>query len=215
MSYGAERLIPLLERHDDLEASLYYDIAKTRIDVIRAFQGLVDDNSKEKVLQKYLFEHLWLLDPSWERADDAELMEARIEEEWGKLDTVLDEDERKGRMDIKYKTTAGKHLIIELKKSSRKMHVLDLVSQGDKYKVAVEKAGKVCLGKTPDVEVIFVLGRPVHEEERPEFVRDALKSVNGRIVYYDQLIDGALRAYSDYLDRQKNAARVRDIVDRV
>jgi len=49
---GAEKLLELFAQVDDIEATLYHDIAKGRIEVIRAFKGLVDANEKEKVLQK-------------------------------------------------------------------------------------------------------------------------------------------------------------------
>ncbi|HGY6114093.1 TPA: ATP-binding protein, partial [Escherichia coli] len=74
--FNAEKLLPLLEKQDDLEATLYYEIAKSRVDVIQSFKGLVDNDEKEKVLQRYLFEHLWLLDPSWERIDGSPIMES-------------------------------------------------------------------------------------------------------------------------------------------
>ncbi|HAI6717187.1 TPA: ATP-binding protein, partial [Escherichia coli] len=114
--FNAEKLLPLLEKQDDLEATLYYEIAKSRVDVIQSFKGLVDNDEKEKVLQRYLFEHLWLLDPSWERIDGSPIMESRVNQEWDKIDAGLSEEEKKGRMDIKYRSSAGKHIIIELKR---------------------------------------------------------------------------------------------------
>ena len=63
---------------DDLEASAYYQVARDRLQVIRKLTDLVDENAKERVLQKHLYKHLWLLDPSWERATHTEMMERRI-----------------------------------------------------------------------------------------------------------------------------------------
>jgi len=76
-----EKLLQLLGDRDALEASLYRDIVKSRLEAIAKFDGLIDDDAKEKVLQQYLFDHLWLLDPSWERAAGSELMEKRLTEE--------------------------------------------------------------------------------------------------------------------------------------
>lgn len=132
--FNAEKLLPLLEKQDDLEATLYYEIAKSRVDVIQSFKGLVDNDEKEKVLQRYLFEHLWLLDPSWERIDGSPIMESRVNQEWDKIDAGLSEEEKKGRMDIKYRSSAGKHIIIELKRASVLTSVANLVSQGNKYR---------------------------------------------------------------------------------
>ena len=88
-----DQLLKLLADRDALEASLYRDIVKSRVDAIQDFQKLVDDNEKEKMLQKYLFDHLWLLDPSWERATGSEVMETRLMEE-GVL--VADLTEKRG-----------------------------------------------------------------------------------------------------------------------
>ena len=60
-----DKLLQLLGDRDALEASLYRDIVKSRLEAIEKFDGLIDDDAKERVLQQYLFDHLWLLDPSW------------------------------------------------------------------------------------------------------------------------------------------------------
>ena len=50
---------------DDIEATLYHQIVNERIQIIEALQEKVEANDLEKIIQKHLFEHLWLLDPSW------------------------------------------------------------------------------------------------------------------------------------------------------
>src|SRR5690606_33718966 len=126
---SAERLLAVLADRDALEASLYRDIVKSRLDAIRDFQTIVDEDAKERVLQKYLFDHLWLLDPAWERATGSPIMESRLTTE-GVLIEDMSEKERLGRVDIAYRTNAGKHVIVELKKAGRKMGLLELVEQG-------------------------------------------------------------------------------------
>ena len=49
---------------DSLEANLYGQIIRQRVEVIRASRIKVDENTLEKVIQRYIFDHLWLLDPS-------------------------------------------------------------------------------------------------------------------------------------------------------
>ena len=44
---------------DELEATLYYQIIKERIEIIKKFQQITDDDMREKVIQEYLFNHLW------------------------------------------------------------------------------------------------------------------------------------------------------------
>ncbi|KJP83275.1 BbrUII/HgiDII family restriction enzyme [Enterobacter roggenkampii] len=215
--FNAEKLLPLLEKQDDLEATLYYEIAKSRVDVIQSFKGLVDNDEKEKVLQRYLFEHLWLLDPSWERIDGSQIMESRVNQEWDKIDAGLTDDERKGRIDIKYRSSAGKHIIIELKRASVLTSVATLVAQGNKYRQAVIKCAKTMdPSSTPSIDVIFVLGRePSDYSFDPSYTNLQLQSVNGRVVYYDGLINSAQNSYREYTEKQATVARIAEIVKKL
>jgi hypothetical protein len=104
---------------NDVEATLYHQILKGRIDAIEALDAKVEAKAREKVLQKHLYQNLWLLDPAWERATDTEYMEKRVAHEFGKVTAKMSKEEKKGRYDIKYKKNSGKHIIIELKKAER------------------------------------------------------------------------------------------------
>jgi len=214
---SVDRLLAVLADRDALEASLYRDIVKSRLDVIRDFQTIVEEDAKERVLQKYLFDHLWLLDPAWERATGSPIMESRLTTE-GVLIEDLSEKERLGRVDIAYRTNAGKHVIVELKKAGRKMGLLELVEQGQTY---VDKLTKILREQnqtSPDIEVIFVLGRAVDEEAtNPDRLKSSMASISpgSRIVHYDTLIRGAQEAYSAYIDQSKALDKLEKIVDRI
>ena len=212
-----DKLLSVLADRDALEAALYRDIAKSRLDAIKDFQGVVDDDAKEKILQKYLFNHLWLLDPAWERATDSAFMESRLTDE-GVITADLTERERLGRVDIAYRTNAGKHIIVELKRARRKMKLLELQEQGQTY---VDKLKKILVAQeenSPNVEVVFVLGKPVDDEtENPDRVKASMAAVSpgSRIVHYDSLIQGARNAYSEYLTKSKELDQLEEMVDRI
>ena len=118
---------------DDLEASAYYQISKDRLDVITSLTGLLDADVKEKVLQQHLFKHLWLLDPSWERAAHTARMESRVATALDAVSAKLTKQQRRARTDIRYSTTGNRHVIIELKRSSVVTNTGDLVGQVRKY----------------------------------------------------------------------------------
>ena len=212
-----DKLLELLADRDSLEAALYRDIVRSRLDAIRDFQGIVDENLKEDILKKYLFDHLWLLDPAWERATSSELMESRLRD-IGVFTDDMTEKEKLGRVDIAYRTNAGKHMIVELKRSGRKMKLIQLQEQGQTY---VDKLTKILLGQgqsSPDIEVVFVLGKPVDEErDNPARVKASMTAVSpgSRIVHYDSLIQGALDAYSEYLEKSEALDRLEKIVNRI
>jgi len=195
----AVKLLKLIGSMDDLEASLYRDIAQGRLSIIRAFRNAVDDNEKEKVLQERLFKHLWLIDPAWERATGSEIVESALKKEPGFAQASLTKEEAEGRIDITYRTYAGKHIIIELKRASVGTPALVLAQQGEKYVNKLKKVLKTQNIKNPDIEVIFVVGEPL--EETPEKIKSLMDYVSpgSEIKTYHQLIQGAINAYSEYL----------------
>ena len=215
--HDIDKLLAILADRDSLEASLYRDIVKSRLDAIKDFQGITDDNAKESVLQKYLFDHLWLLDPAWERATASEVMETRLTTD-GVLTQNMTEKEKLGRVDIAYRTMAGKHIIVELKRVKRKMKLLELQEQGQTY---VDKLKKILLaqgGTTPNIEVVFVLGEPIDEEgSNPERLKSSMMAISpgSRIVHYDSLIRGAQEAYSEFLKKSEQLDKLERIVDRI
>ena len=215
--HDVDKLLSVLADRDGLEASLYRDIVKSRLDAIKDFQGIVNEDAKERVLQQYLFDHLWLLDPAWERATDSEIMESRLTRE-GVITADFSEKEKLGRVDIAYRTNAGKHIIVELKKGGRGTKLLELQEQGQTY---VDKLKKILLVQgenSPNIEVIFVLGKPVADEkDNPDRVKASMAAVSpgSRIVHYDALIQGAQNAYSEYLRKSKELDRLEEIVDRI
>ena len=212
-----DKLLRVLADRDALEAALYRDIVKSRLEAVREFQGLVDTNVIEKVLQEYLFDHLWLLDAAWERATGSELIESRLREV-GVITDDLTEKEKLGRVDIAYRTNAGKHIIVELKRAGRLCKLLELQGQGQTY---VDKLRKILLNQgdsSPDIEVVFVLGRPIQEQaDNPERLKNSMAAVSpgSRITHYDTLIRGAEEAYSEYLQASEDLDRLEGIVERI
>ncbi|MCY4189759.1 MAG: ATP-binding protein, partial [Rhodospirillaceae bacterium] len=148
------------ENHDDLEAQLYYEISKGRLEVIESFQGLVDDNALESNLQKFLFDHLWLLDPSWDRATSDPSMEREIKKNVLN-DEEFDGDYMKeiGRADIQYRKSGGKHVIIELKRAGVATETIKLLTQVQKYQRKLKQL-LVHTGRADEeYEIICIVGK--------------------------------------------------------
>lgn len=200
---------------DELEAAEYHEIARGRLQVIKTFEGIVD-SEREKVIQHYLFDHLWLLDASWERASTNPRIEQAVTTEFASLDARLTEAQRRGRVDIRYRTAAGKHIIIELKKYDARVDVLDVVGQVEKYRSALE----TCLRQQfsiehPAIEVIVVHGRPLTGVEDPNRRRALLEQFDARAMTYDELIAQALDSYKDYMEASARVSRISDLLQRL
>ncbi|GIL05070.1 MAG: hypothetical protein BroJett031_15900 [Betaproteobacteria bacterium] len=215
----AEQLLPLLADLASLEAAMYSDIVRSRLDVIRKFEGLVDGNAKEKVLQEHLFKNLWLLDPGWERATESPRIEQTLKNEFMDFADDLDEEQSKGRIDIRYRTNAGEHILVELKRAHRQMSVPELIEQGSKYVSALKTLLARQNNSTPSITLVFLLGRAVKEERDPHlgrnYVAESLQPLRARVMYYDQLINQAQAQYAAYLERQKDKDKVGALLERI
>ena len=210
-----QELLKLLADQDSLEAGLYLDIISSRLEAIAGLTRAVDENVKERVLQEYLFNHLWLLDPSWERAVGSERMESQLRYA-GVITDDLSEKEKLSRVDLCYKTVAGKHIIVELKRPGRVLKLIDLQEQGYTYVDKLRKIEQMAGTEAPLVEVVFVLGKPVAEEaSNPSRLGRALASISpgSRIVHYEELIRNAREAYSSYLEKHRQYQRAQRIAD--
>lgn len=214
----AALLVPLLSDLSLLEGSLYREIVKVRLQVIKDFENLVDENEKEKVLQKHLFTHLWLLDPGWERAAGSDRIEKILKKEYKPFSPTLTEKESKGRVDIRYRTNGGEHIIIELKRAKRKLSVHELAEQGNKYRTALIKCLRAQNVQDPHISIVFVIGTPLSEEDDPggrTMIDATLKAISGRVTHYEALIEGARAAYGDFLVQSAKADKIDRILQKL
>ena len=205
----------LFQSVDQLEAAHYYQVAKSRLDVIRQFVDIVPE-AKERVLQRHIFDHLWLLHPSWERASTNERIEQSVMKEFGRIDARLSTEERAARIDIRYRTAAGKHIIIELKKYDRDVSIEELTAQVRKYRDALVKCLKDQYPDEPRaVETICILGKAPTPRDHEEDNRKSLDIYNARFITYDALIQDALRSYEEYLEREKRVSDLINLIERM
>lgn len=202
---------------DDIEESYYLDIVRSRLEVIRKFdEEIVDARKQEKVAQKYLFNHLWLLDPSWDRVTGSEDMEVTLTAE---LLRACPDAEEGARLDIAYRTTAGRHVVIELKRPGLYVPAAKLEAQGRKYVEAVEQwyrehpdAAKL-FGRLPPIDVYFLVDRAPELNNRESQSWDAY---NLKVLTYKGLITNAHMSYQSYLDiRRDIAGRLTSVLENI
>jgi hypothetical protein len=198
---------------DEVEKVEYGQIARGRLAIITKFKELVPA-AREKVIQQYLFKNLWLLHPSWERPTTSAHMEETVAKQLKAV--TLSEEEAAGRIDIRYATAAGKHIVVELKKADVRVSVFALAQQLSKYREAMLKTLEERFGiRNPEVELIAVLGSPPSGPSDPATREQIIRPLNARWVTYDQLIDEALGSYQDYLDANKRVSELQAILDRL
>ena len=94
-----------------MEAVHYHSITSERLETIAALENAVENNKLEEFIQNDSFEHLWLLDPSWERADAVHPRSPK------NLSLRLSHpQEERGFIDIQYRRMSGAYVIVELKR---------------------------------------------------------------------------------------------------
>ncbi|MBY0475381.1 MAG: ATP-binding protein [Nitrosomonas sp.] len=198
---------------DDMEETYYWDITNNRLHIIEKFKDIVDKKELEKVAQEYLFEHLWLLDPTWDRIKGSEHLELTLTDELKKAKPDADSG---ARIDIAYRNSAGRQIIIELKKPGITPDFYKLLKQAKKYKDAV----KQFLIDHPDtfhasvdaIDICLLLEKDVAMDEDQ---KDMLQSANARIVTYKGLIENAFRVYQEYLNAHQKASKIEQLVQKI
>lgn len=216
---NVEEMLKIFEGYDDIEASLYYQIAKGRIEIIKELHNKIDNNELEKVIQKFIFDHLWLLDPMWERATNATpVMERKVSSLFEDINKQLTKEEADSRIDIQYKTSTNKHIIIELKRASVKTTTLKLMDQVEKYINGLAKLLTQHGTMRPEIEVICIIGEDLLDwkiEGGRETSRKKCEAINMRIVQYGTLIENSYRAYKEYLDASKKISSIQMTLDQL
>lgn len=181
-----EVAVKLFSELDDIEASWYYQITEIRLDVIKKLSHHIDDDVLEKVIQRHIYNHPWLLDPSWDRATETPTLERTVATTFEKISNRLTREESQGRLDIRYKKTSGKHVIIELKRGSVITSSFHLMSQVDKYIQALDKQLKTT-NESGSIEVVCLVGRELSDWESPERRQQSERSMgerNIRVITY-------------------------------
>ena len=203
---------------DDIEASWYYQITKGRLEIIEKLAKYLKGNALEKTLQEHIYGHLWLLDPSWDRATETPTMEKTVVSKFKDISENLTSEEKKGRLDIRYKKITGKHIIIELKRSSIITSTSELMEQVDKYIQALRKQLETANEKGVAIEAICLVGKELRDWENPgrKLESDnALSAKNIRVVTYQQLLKDAEANYQSYLDKHEERGRIQKLLDAI
>ena len=225
MSHALDTLAKVDEEHldsflkyladvDSIEAARYFEIVQERLDVIRRFHGKVAEDVLERILQEYVFDHLWLFDPSWERATSHQHMEERLQAVVGGVRT-----DSTVRVDIRYRRISGAHVIIELKRASRVLDKTEIESQIKKYIDALRKE----IEKNPNearypIEAVCLVGKLPRGWDNAETRKrdeDGLRPYGIRVMTYQELIDNSIAAYSKFVDASESVGRLRELIDKI
>lgn len=216
-----ESILKIYSDIDDLEISYYGQIVKNRLEIVNHFKKLIEENRLEDVLKEYIFEHLWLIDHTWERVKGTKIIESNLRNFLNTNTDKLTQEEKRGRIDIGYRTITGKHVIVELKRPSVAPKIDSLTAQIRKYRDGARKLLSTC-GKPYNewpIEIICILGKGPPELESSQTgysdVTNSLEAVDARIVYYNELITLAEESYKEFLEEHKQKDKLWSIYEAI
>ena len=138
-----------------------------------------------------------------------------------KLNGMKEEEKdkiKRGRIDIQYRKTSGKHLIIELKRTSVRPRHTEIIDQLDKYGTALENELKT-RGIPVSYEKIVIVGDKLQgwddTPSKEEKDRNTLKAENIRLLTYQELIHNSQLMYKEYLDKKAGKSKIFEILNRI
>ena len=187
---------------DDLEMAHYYNIARNRMSIIEKLDSNFQKNVYEAEMRDFLAKHLWLLDPSWDRATEHPEVEERLRVRIGRKDVHI--------MDIKYRRAPGVHVIVELKRPDVRITQGNLTDQVVRYQKALRECLREIGKYNEPIEAVCVLGSlPINWEERAGV---ALEKQQIRVLTYQQLVAEAHKSYQEYLEVSRECGEINKII---
>ena len=208
-----DEFLSYLNDVDALEAEHYRQIVEERLIIIRRLRENVDEGAKERILQEYVFDHLFLLDPAWERATQFAEMEKHMEK-------VLMNRKRIDIKYIKYRRVAAAHVVVELKRPSVKVSKTELESQVTGYMNTLREE----LSKSTEdtarlpIEGVCIVGQlPVgwNDKEKRNLDERSLALYKIRVLTYDELIENAYNAYGKFIKAYESKSKLRELIEQV
>jgi hypothetical protein len=142
-------------------------------------------------------------------------MERPVKALFDAIEAELTEEERRGRLDIAYRKTAGQHVIIELKRPERVVTTSELIAQIDKYLTGMLRILAAQGASKESVAFVILLGVPPRDwstDPGQERSRKALEPYGARIVFYEELLRNARQAYQDYLEKRVLVDKLDEVI---
>ncbi|MCW8918552.1 MAG: ATP-binding protein [Gammaproteobacteria bacterium] len=202
----------------DLEASIYHDVIRERLSVIKKLNQHDSNQVRERVVQDHIYEHLWLVDPSWEHKRETDYERTLTEH----LKSACPDSEEGARIDIGYRTTSGRYIIIELKKPGINTTMEALISQGTKYSIAINDYFQQNPGSCPShgvvpvIEIVFLVGKRPHTTTASNAIYEVqLRGINATINTYKDLVTNATKAYEEYLGKTQELDKLQKILEAI
>ncbi|HCC06822.1 MAG TPA: hypothetical protein DEP72_01465 [Clostridiales bacterium] len=206
---GIEEIVKQFNKLSLLEATKYKEILSNRLDVVNQLNKGVAENVLEAVMQKLLYENLWLIDPTWNGSTDISSCEAKLKNEFNEKDPDLKEK----RIDILFRKPSESDVpvIIELKRPNAgsytptKGKILDQVDNYRRSAALYYNNVKGTTLKPNEVPVIIIWEKNDKVSHlNPEEIKEFEKNNNLLIYTYSRIAENTSVIYSEYIKESKD-----------
>lgn len=192
------RIITLFKEWELIEAKEMYKLAIGRIETIKKFEDLIDQNAKEVVQIHPFFEKFpWILDPRINMFRHEQQFVKLLKEKYPEKE--LDETNR--RIDFLCTSVSNHRFVIELKRPHHSIRLKD-IDQAKDYRSFVEEHLEVNR-HSPNKVIAYVVGGRIDFGDRK--TRDEIETIqNADKVYvktYNQLLTDAQNYHSEFIER--------------
>lgn len=213
-----QKIVEIFSTLRDIEAASYHKITRGRIEMIEKLRKFVDNNAYEHIIQEHLFDHLWLLDPAWDRNTRNIAMEEAAKSAFDDVPDNLTEEERAGRIDIRYANIQNEHVIVELKRPSTQVTLLSILEQVEKYRSALRKlleSKQIEFAKIKTVCLVEKVPSAWSDSrQRDEDIR-TLAEKDIEIRTYSALLENCEKNYKEYFEMSRKTGRIQEILDSI
>lgn len=213
-----ELLRELFDSVDEYEQTQYYQIVSTRLKILESLQRAIrpdlpnkKNRQVEYVVKKHLPDHMWMLDPSWERATASPEMEKDVADIYKQIqlessNAIIDEGE------IRYRYVGGRHVVVEFKPYDRQYQLSEVIEpitdMVNRFAKHLRNSG---VDESSPIEFVCIVGWPINAPK----VSEILGSIGARAITYQELLSQTERVYSSYLVTQRNTASIVELIEKI
>lgn len=199
----------IFERIDALEGAHYCQIIAGRLAILKKLAAVGPPRWRQSIVQKYLFAHPWMLDPSLERASENTNIQAKLERARGKV---------AGRHELHYLRSARGHLLVDLRSHAEAPPLEDLEREATatiadaRTILRGHDAGDPELQDEPVTLVVLVAATPPPRRRGRGAI--AVGEEQAQYITYDDMLEQTSKAYSTFLERQTRSSELMEIMER-
>ncbi len=203
-----EHIILKFRQLAHLEAIKYRKIIDDRLSIITKLEEHIQENAKEKILHKLLYDHLWLIDPHWDDIDDYKVMEKKLQNEFNEKNPKIKDK----RFDIllRQPNRSSNPVLIELKRPDPLSYMptkYQINEQIDNYRESAARYYSDTEGRSIrglDIKCILVWQENDHIDKlNQEDLDKFLYQNNIEILKYSRILNNVNVMYRDFIEESR------------